>query len=76
MQQSKVQIFAFRKMKTSGSNYHFHSGFNQRNKFLIFVYILQGKMGETEEKWREEHAIKANNKSRYTIYAFIPFFTN
>ena len=27
---------------------------------VIFVYILQGKMGKTEIKWKENHATKVN----------------
>ena len=29
-----------------------------RKYYVIFVYILQGKMGKTEKKWKENHATK------------------
>ena len=29
-----------------------------KNNYVLFVYILQGKMGETEKNWKENHATK------------------
>ena len=29
-----------------------------RKYYVIFVYILQGKMGKTEKNWKENHATK------------------
>jgi hypothetical protein len=29
-----------------------------RKFYVLFVYILQGKMGKTEKKWKEDHATK------------------
>ena len=31
-----------------------------RKYYVIFVYILQGKMGKTEKNWKENHATKVN----------------
>ena len=31
---------------------------NIRKYYVIFVYILQGKMGKMEKKWKENHAAK------------------
>ena len=29
-----------------------------RKYYVIFAYILQGKMGKTQKKWKENHATK------------------
>ena len=31
-----------------------------RKYYVIFVYILQGKIGKTEKNWKENHATKVN----------------
>ena len=35
-----------------------------RKHYIIFVYILQGKMGKTEKKQKENHATKVTKKPK------------
>ena len=36
-----------------------------RKYYVIFVYILQGKMGKKEKKWKENQATKVTKRRKY-----------
>ena len=39
-----------------------------RKYYVIFVYVLQGKMGKAVKKWKENHASKVNKIPKTKIW--------